>query len=192
MDGQGTSHKVDSNSIYKSIKLEHVRKAAPTPTYILNRKIRRRRRNKKKKPKVNNYPACTRFRCRVCSTLNYTKLSDDIILKLDNPKYFNSTTEDELLRFKFRYCLEREHDLHKGPKPKWLTKIRLCSSAQEAILRSYTRPPAIVIKKYNDYASANGLPLCPENHSFAPEIRRFKISKKKQREELGLDVPRER
>lgn len=132
---------------------------------------------------------CTRRCCKICQSDNYIPLSDDLIQKLEQSEFFDAITSDELAKYKSRYLLEREHALHKGPAAKWLTKLKLCADAHEAILKSYVQPPPIVIQKYNAHALISNKPLIPEGYTRHREDREFKVRNRKQRHLLGLDVP---
>lgn len=131
---------------------------------------------------------CHRHHCKICCYQGvYVPLDSELIRKFENG-YSDALTSEELHNYQKRYYLEREHGLHRGPIGKWL-KPRLCADAQDAILRSYVRPPPIVIQKYNAHALTVGKPLVPEGWTRHREDREHKARHAKQRRELGLAVP---
>lgn len=138
---------------------------------------------------VKNSLKCHRRNCSICCKPNYMPLDSDVIKRLDEPNYFNSISNSELTKFKQRYNLERDHALHRGPKPKWLTQLKLCSNPHEAVLRSYDKPPEIVIQRYNSYALTHNLPLVPSDYDPKRSEREQLAKHKHQRRILGLDVP---
>lgn len=141
----------------------------------------------KQKMKVNTSKTCP-LRRRECSfCLGKLKPIPPKVLEMLNSHSYisfinNQLVLGELASYKNYYNLQRLHAGLRGPYPRWYTYVPFEKDVHTAILKSYRKPPPIVISTYNAEVLAGNTagPMVPLDYKPWDEIlRRRNKSKKK-------------